>query len=73
MSDNGPMGSAIVVPMHLGNLHPYETALLVLLAFGPFVVLAVVVAVLRRRDAGDDETSQEGRPQGGSAEARQHG
>ncbi|HLN78682.1 MAG TPA: hypothetical protein VK204_16685 [Nocardioidaceae bacterium] len=67
------MGSAIVVPMHLGNLHPYETALLVLLAFGPFVVLAVVVAVLRRRDA-DDETSGEGRPQGsGSAEARQHG
>lgn len=48
------LGSAVVVPMHLGGLHPYETALLGLLAFGPFVLLAVVVAVLRRRDAREE-------------------
>jgi hypothetical protein len=40
--------------MHLGQLHAYETALLALLAFGPFVVLAVVVVVLRRRDAAEE-------------------
>jgi hypothetical protein len=52
MVDNDQMSSALV-PMHLGDLHAYETALLALLAFGPFVVLAVVVVVMRRRD---DET-----------------
>ena len=34
--------------MHLGALHPYEQALTLLVAFGPFVVLGVV-AVRRRR------------------------
>jgi len=52
MADNGAMSSALV-PLHLGDLHAYETALLALLAFGPFVVLAVVVVVMRRRD-GDE-------------------
>jgi Na+-translocating ferredoxin:NAD+ oxidoreductase RnfE subunit len=42
------------MPMHLGALHAYEAALLAVLAFGPFVVLAVVVVVLRRRDADRD-------------------
>jgi hypothetical protein len=36
--------------MHLGPLHPFEQLLVVLIAFGPFVVLGVVVYVLRRRD-----------------------
>lgn len=49
------MSPALLVPMHLGDLHAYETALLALLAFGPFVVLAVVVVVLRRRDAHEDD------------------
>ena len=44
------MSPAPLVPLHLGDLHAYETALLALLAFGPFVVLAVVVVVMRRRD-----------------------
>jgi hypothetical protein len=51
----------MTVPMpvaaHLGSLHGYETVLLALLAFGPFVVLAVVVLVLRRRDLADDEVA----------------
>jgi hypothetical protein len=56
MVDNGAMSSALV-PLHLGDLHAYETALLALLAFGPFVVLAVVVVVMRRRD--EDEPDAE--------------
>ena len=42
------------LPLHLGSLHTYETVLLALLAFGPFVVLVVVVFVIRRRDHDDD-------------------
>lgn len=39
-----------VVLLHLGELHAYEQLLVALIAFGPFVVLGVVVAVMRRRD-----------------------
>ncbi|MBS2936930.1 hypothetical protein KDN32_04125 [Nocardioides sp. J2M5] len=38
--------TAAVLPLHMGALHPYEQALTLLLAFGPFVLLGVV---LRRR------------------------
>ena len=37
-------------PLHLGSLHPYEQALTLLLAFGPFVVLGIVVWVRRRQE-----------------------
>lgn len=36
------------VPMHMGSLHPVEQALTLLVAFGPFALLALV-AVLRKR------------------------
>jgi len=39
-----------VPPLHLGALHPHEQALTLLLAFGPFLLLAVVVVVRRRQD-----------------------
>ena len=46
--------------LHLGTLHPVEQLLVLLLAFGPFVVLALVVRHQRRRDAGlDDEGDAE--------------
>ena len=35
---------------HMGALHPFEQALTLLLAFGPFVVLGVVVWLRRRED-----------------------
>jgi hypothetical protein len=67
--------SSALVPMHLGSLHAYETALLALLAFGPFVVLAVVVLVMRRRDVDGSEDgaaaqsrSSEPSAKGGSAD-----
>jgi hypothetical protein len=40
----------VTVPLHLGGLHPVEQVLVGVLAFGPFVVLAVVVHLQRRRD-----------------------
>lgn len=58
MTHNGAMGPAIV-PLHLGDLHAYETALLALLAFGPFVVLGGVVVMMRRRDAAEEDGPRE--------------
>lgn len=51
--------------LHLGSLHPIEQALTLLLAFGPFVLLGVVVLVRRRQDraeqtaAGESEAQRE--------------
>jgi|GEM_PF-1777393 len=48
-----------VLPLHLGALHPVEQALTLLLAFGPFAVLGIVI-VLRRR-AQDAEGARDAR------------
>jgi hypothetical protein len=50
------MTSLTPVPLHLGALHPFELLLVLVIGLGPFVVLAVVVFVLRRRDAAREET-----------------
>jgi len=47
-----------VTPWHLGTLHPVEQALTVVLAFGPFVLLGIVVAVRRRQDARDEAAEE---------------
>ena len=44
-----------LIALHLGALHPYEKVLTVVLAFGPFVVLAGVIAVRRRHEAEEEE------------------
>jgi hypothetical protein len=63
-----------MVPAHLGGLHPFEQALTLLLAFGPFVVLGIVVAVRRRRDTAEEERDADGaresRPDGEDATRR---
>lgn len=64
-----PGGSAAghnggMIPEHLGALHPAEQALVLLLAFGPFVVLAIVVLVVRRRDLAEIDTPHEQDPPG---------
>jgi hypothetical protein len=41
--------------MHMGALHPVEQGLVLLLAFGPFVVLAIVVAMRRGSSTNDDQ------------------
>jgi hypothetical protein len=47
-----------VIPLHMGALHPFEQALTLLLAFGPFVVLGIVVWRRRREnDATGEDVS----------------
>jgi hypothetical protein len=40
----------VLVPMHMGAMHPYEQVLMLVLAFGPFAVLGLVVVLRRRAD-----------------------
>jgi hypothetical protein len=51
-----------VIPLHMGALHPFEQALTLVLAFGPFVVLGLVIA--HRRRAESREAQPEGHPEG---------
>lgn len=41
---------SLVIPLHFGALHPLETLAMAALALGPFVLLAVVLTVVSRRD-----------------------
>jgi hypothetical protein len=41
-----------MTPLHLGALHPVEQLLTLVLAFGPFVLLGVVIWWRRRQDQG---------------------
>jgi len=44
-----------VITHHLGTLHGYDQTLALVLAFGPFVLLAIVILVRRRLDATEDD------------------
>ena len=59
-----------LVGQHLGALHRYELALLLVVAFGPFVVLAVVVHVVRRRDLAEENGGDEDGEYGGVEDER---
>lgn len=48
----------VTAAWHLGPAHGFERFLVAVVAFGPFVVLAVVAVVLRRRDAQKQEDSR---------------
>ena len=49
----------MILPLHLGELHAYEQWLVALIAFGPFVLLGVVILVRRRQDRlADDRDDQ---------------
>jgi hypothetical protein len=56
--------------LHLGSLHAYETALVLLLAFGPFVALGVIVFVVRRRDLAAERADGTGNAHGTGSAAR---
>ncbi|GAB2764746.1 hypothetical protein GCM10027020_16240 [Nocardioides salsibiostraticola] len=43
-----------VLPLHLGSLHPIEQALTLLLAFGPLVVLALVIRHQRQEPEAEE-------------------
>jgi hypothetical protein len=57
----------LVVPLHMGALHPVESLVMVALALGPFVVLAVVVTVVSRRDRRTEPGQGRGPSAGGQA------
>lgn len=46
---------AALLPLHLGGLHTYEKVLTLVLAFGPFLLLAVVAVVRRRQGIAEEE------------------
>ena len=46
--------NADLVALHLGALHPAEKGLTLVLAFGPFVVLGLVIAFRRRHETGEE-------------------
>ncbi len=44
-----------MIPWHLGAMHPFEQVLTLVLAFGPFLVLGIVIAIRRRMDRLEQE------------------
>lgn len=54
------VGILDAVPAHLGAVHGVERVLVAVTALAPFVVLAVVAVVARRRQARDDEADRSG-------------
>jgi hypothetical protein len=46
------------VALHLGALHPYEQLLVLVIAFGPFGVLGIVVYVARRRAISEEAADE---------------
>jgi hypothetical protein len=48
-----------MILLHLGALHPIEKVLTLALAFGPFLILAVVIMIRRRQDQPDGQPPQE--------------
>ncbi len=45
----------VETPLHLGPLHPLEQTLVFVLAFGPFVLLALTIWRSRRRNPRDPD------------------
>ncbi|MEZ0578640.1 hypothetical protein [Nocardioides sp. MH1] len=43
-----------MIPWHLGTLHPFEQVLTIVLAFGPFILLGIVIVIQRRKDAREE-------------------
>ncbi len=48
-----------MIPWHLGAMHPLEQALTLILAFGPFLVLGIVIVIRRRMDRLEEEREQD--------------
>jgi hypothetical protein len=48
-----------MILLHMGALHPYEKALTLVLAFGPFLLLAVVIMIRRRQDQAEEDSQRD--------------
>ena len=55
------MIAPLLIVLHMGGFHPYEKILTLVLAFGPFLLLAGVVWVRKRQDARADGQAQRDR------------
>lgn len=53
-----------MIPLHMGALHPVEQVATIVLAFGPFVVLGIVIAVRRRAELAEEREEEEARLRG---------
>ena len=42
---------------HLGKMHPYEHVIVLFLAFGPILLLAVTIYIARKRADDEDDAS----------------
>lgn len=58
-----------MIAQHLGSLHPFEQALTIALAFGPFVILGIVIAFRRRAEARGATDQDADRPEAGARAA----
>ena len=47
--------NALLVLEHMGKLHPVEQLLVMVLAFGPLLLLAVTIWIARRRAQHEDD------------------
>lgn len=54
------MNAAHLIAWHMGGLHPIEAVLVLLLAFGPFLIIGVVVLLRRRRDSSQPHETDDG-------------
>ncbi|WP_028656922.1 hypothetical protein [Nocardioides sp. J54] len=48
-----------MIPQHLGALHPIEQVATIVLAFGPFVVLGIVILLRRRAELAEEQQEQQ--------------
>jgi hypothetical protein len=44
----------LLIPEHMGQLHAYEQLIVLVLAFGPLLLLAVTIRIARRRAEHED-------------------
>ncbi len=58
VGDNG----RTMTPLHLGHLSPIEQVLVLLVAFGPFLLAAGVVLYLRATGTEEEDGADSGRP-----------
>ena len=60
MQQNGAVMTTapFVYPLHFGHLPWWQQLLVVLIAFGPFLILGVVVYVVRQQDIAEEEREQ---------------
>ena len=59
MHENGAvmLTAPFLISQHMGQLHAWEQVFVLLLAFGPFILLGIVVVVVRRRDIAEEHAS----------------